>query len=222
MRASCAPRRPPSPRRAAGGASAAPAPDEPARRKAALALLHRLELRAGDGALGVLYGDGALRVALLGLDGGRVVEEAACVSTAAAGGTALAVVGDRFAVGAADGSCAVVKARLCAVLGQAAIAREGGIAPLVELVRDGEGRAKCRARLVDLEMSDEHTALYVAAHIGHTAIVRALLAARADASLQPLVRAEHLEGECARVEEKLADLEEYAPRNSGAILRNSL
>ena len=80
--------------------------------------------RAGDGALGVLYGDGALRVALLGLDGGRVVEEAACVSTAAAGGTALAVVGDRFAVGAADGSCAVVKARLCAVLGQAAIARD--------------------------------------------------------------------------------------------------
>ena len=77
-----------------------------------------------DGALGVLYGDGALRVALLGLDGGRVVEEAACVSTAAAGGTALAVVGDRFAVGAADGSCAVVKARLCAVLGQAAIARD--------------------------------------------------------------------------------------------------
>ena len=80
--------------------------------------------RAGDGALGNLYGDGALRVALLGLDGGRVVEEAACVSTAAAGGTALAVVGDRFAVGAADGSCAVVKARLCAVLGQAAIARD--------------------------------------------------------------------------------------------------
>ena len=80
--------------------------------------------RAGDGALGVLYGDGALRVALLGLDGGRVVEEAACVSTAAAGGMALAVVGDRFAVGAADGSCAVVKARLCAVLGQAAIARD--------------------------------------------------------------------------------------------------
>ena len=77
-----------------------------------------------DGALGVLYDDGALRVALLGLDGGRVVEEAACVSTAAAGGTALAVVGDRFAVGAADGSCAVVKARLCAVLGQAAIARD--------------------------------------------------------------------------------------------------
>ena len=38
--------------------------------------------------------------------------------------TSLAVVGDRFAVGAADGSCAVVKARLCAVLGQAAIARD--------------------------------------------------------------------------------------------------
>ena len=80
--------------------------------------------RTDDGALGVLYGDGALRVALLGLEGGRVVEEAACVSKAAAAATALAVVGDRFAVGAADGSCAVVKAKLCAVLGQATIARD--------------------------------------------------------------------------------------------------
>ena len=67
--------------------------------------------RAGDGALGVLYGDGALRVALLGLDGGRVVEEAACVSTAAAAARRSPSSATASPWARRTGACAVVKAR---------------------------------------------------------------------------------------------------------------
>ena len=83
----------------------------------------------------------------------------------------------------------------------------GDLAKLCRVYND-ERRADEKDKAVALHASE--------LRIGETALQR-MLAARADASLQPLVRAEHLEGECARVEEKLADLEEYAPRNSGAI-----
>ena len=89
----------------------------------------------------------------------------------------------------------------------------GDLAKLCRVYNDEKRRADEKEKAVALLASE--------LRIGETALQR-MLAARADASLQPLVRAEHLEGECARVEEKLADLEEYAPRNSGAILRNSL
>ena len=89
----------------------------------------------------------------------------------------------------------------------------GDLAKLCRVYNDEKRRADEKEKAVALLASE--------LRIGETALQR-MLAARADASLQPLVRAEHLEGECARVEEKLADLEEYAPCNSGAILRNSL
>ena len=89
----------------------------------------------------------------------------------------------------------------------------GDLAKLCRVYNDEKRRADEKEKAVALLASE--------LRIGETALQR-MLAARADASLQPLVRAEHLEGECARVEEKLADLEEYAPRNAGAILRNAL
>ena len=85
----------------------------------------------------------------------------------------------------------------------------GDLAKLCRVYNDEKRRADEKEKAVALLASE--------LRIGETALQR-MLAARADASLQPLVRAEHLEGECARVEEKLADLEEYGPRNSAQSL----
>ena len=64
----------------------------------------------------------------------------------------------------------------------------GDLAKLCRVYNDEKRRADEKEKAVALLASE--------LRIGETALQR-MLAARADASLQPLVRAEHLEGECA-------------------------